>query len=99
MIKLLAPLFLALAVTACAGDTMLSISGLETGCTVDKDCVAVDTGDACACLCGNAAINVADLPTYTTELQARQQSCVSLSACDCAPPVVSCNKGQCAVTR
>lgn len=99
MIKKLAPLFLALFAAACAGDTALSIAGLDTSCKVDKDCVAVDIGDACDCLCGNAAINVADLPTYTAQLQEKQASCTSLAACDCIPNEVKCEKSVCVVVR
>ena len=99
MIKKLAPLFLALFAAACAGDTTLSIDGLDTSCKVDKDCVSVDTGDACACLCGNAAINVSGLPDYKLELQQKQESCTSLAACDCIPAEAKCEKSQCVVVR
>lgn len=99
MIKKLAPLFLALLAAACGGDTTLSIAGLDTSCKVDKDCVTVDIGDACACLCGSASINVADLPKYTLELQQKQDSCGSIKECDCIPTESKCNAGKCALVH
>ena len=99
MIKKLAPLFIALFAAACVGDTTLSIAGLDASCKVDKDCVAVDIGDACECLCGNAAINVADLPEYRLQLQEKQNSCISVAACDCIPAEAKCEKSQCVVVR
>lgn len=100
MIKKLAPLFLiALLAVACGGDTTLSIAGLDTSCKVDKDCATVDIGDACACLCGSASINVVDLPSYNLELQQKQESCGSLAACDCIPTQSKCDTGKCVLVR
>ena len=99
MIKKLAPLLIALLAAACAGDTTLSLAGLNTSCKVDKDCVTVDSGDACSCLCGNAAINVAALPDYNLQLQEKQASCTSLAACDCIPTANRCEKSQCVLVR
>jgi hypothetical protein len=82
--------------------TNVPLSAFNTSCVHDSDCIVVQVGDACACGCGNAAINAADQNAYASLFAARRKDCQAATDCDFCfssadgGPNAVCMQGQCA---
>jgi hypothetical protein len=74
--------------------TEANATNYDQSCEVAEDCVAVIDGDVC-CGCPNAAINKGAKADYDADLG----ECDELCDIFCAPSVVSCVEGTCAVAE
>jgi hypothetical protein len=78
-----------------AGCIDVPLSGFDTTCSRDRDCVTVTTGEVCPgdCLCGGSAINASDQARYQQEIAG-----VPIGECGCPLlGVPQCIAGTCTI--
>lgn len=91
---------------------VIEASGYDQSCQSDSDCTVITEGDFCTCVgCPNAAINVADEPTYQADMQAAVEACADSrttcgsleeyrtrrQAASCSTNVALCIQGTCEI--
>ena len=88
-------------VAAACGSSAIDPSSYDRTCSADAECVAVPSGDPCACTCDALALGQKDVERYLADLAEQRSACdqqqlALCGACNQAPAPV-CKGGTCAL--